>query len=108
MTAHRNVAVGAAKLLDSNTNQSPEKSSQGSDELRAHGSSLGKARLDKEGKVANLVGDLVEEDCNSGGSSDCRGGIETGRHGQTVGNIVSEVGAVHVSNVYGRTIPQIW
>jgi hypothetical protein len=97
VAAHGNILVRATKLLDSNTDQCSEKSSQGSDKLRTHSSSLGETGLDEECKVANLVGDLVEEDSDSGGSSDGRRGVETGRHGQTIGNVVSKVGAVFVS-----------
>jgi hypothetical protein len=50
------------------------------------------------------VGDLVEEDSDSGGSSDGRRGVETGRHGQTIGNIVSKVGAAFVSKFLVKRI----
>lgn len=102
MAAHGNILIRATKLLDSNTDQRSEESSEGSDELRTHSSSLGEARLDEESKVANLVGNLVEEDSNSGGSSDGRRGVETGRHGQTIGNVVSKVGAVFVSKFLAK------
>ena len=104
MAAHRNILVGATKLLDSDTDQRSEKSSQGSDELRTHSSSLGETGLDKQSKVADLVGDLVEEDSDSGGSSDGRRGVETGRHGQTIGDVVSKVGAVFVSKSLAKQI----
>ncbi|KAI6759721.1 hypothetical protein HG530_010401 [Fusarium avenaceum] len=90
-------AAGATKLLHGNTNQSTEKSSQSSDELRTHGSSLGKARLDEKSKIADLVGDFVEEDGDCGGSSNSRRSVEAGRHGQAVSNVVGEVGTVYVA-----------
>lgn len=104
MATHRNILVRATKLLNSDTNQRSEKSAQGSDKLRTHSSSLGEAGLDQECKVANLVGDLVEEDSDSGGSSDGRRGVETGRHGQTIGDVVSKVGAVFVSKFLAKQI----
>lgn len=98
MATHGSVAAaGATKLLHGNTNQSTEKSSQSSDELRTHGSSLGKARLDEKSKIADLVGDFVEEDGDCGGSSNSRRSVEAGRHGQAVSNVVGEVGTVYVS-----------
>jgi hypothetical protein len=48
------------------------------------------------------VGDLVEEDGDGGGSSNSRRGVETGRHGQTISDVVSKVSAVYVS--LGHTI----
>jgi hypothetical protein len=98
-TAHGDVAARATELLNSDTNERTEESTQGSDKLRAHSSSLRKSGLYEKSEIANLVGNLVEEDCYGSGSSDGRRGIETGRHGQAVGDVVCKVGTVSVSTV---------
>lgn len=99
VTAHGDVTARATELLNSNTNESTKESTQGSDKLRAHSSSLGKAGLDEKSEIANLVRDLVEEDCYSSGSPNGRRGIETGRHSQAIGDVVCKVGTVSVSTV---------
>ena len=80
-----------AKLLDCNAYTGAEECADSCNKLRAHGCSLGEARLDEKGEVAYLVRNLVEEDSNSCGCADCRRGVEGGAERQAVGDIVGEV-----------------
>lgn len=53
---------------------------------------LGAARLDEDGEVSDLMGDLVQQDGEGGYRAD-RGTDQEGRpHGQAVGEIMDEVG----------------
>ena len=72
--------------------ESPQEGSDGREELCAHGLPRCESRLDEQGKVAGLVGNLVEEDGDGGGRADHRTRIECGRHGQAVGYVVRKVG----------------
>ena len=85
-------SMTTAKLLNGDANQRAQQSANGGNKLGTHGRALREARLDKEGKVADLMGDLVEEDGHGGGRANGRGGVETSRHGQAVGNVVRKVG----------------
>lgn len=86
--------AGAAEFLHGDTDEGAEHSADGGDELGAHGLTLGEAGLDEQGKVADLVGDLVEEDGHGGGCADGWGGVKGGGHGEAVSDVVGEVGAV--------------
>lgn len=81
------------KLLDGDADEGAHEGADGGDELGGHGGALGEAGLDEERKVADLVGDLVEEDGDGGCRADGGGGVEAGGHGEAVGDVVGEVGA---------------
>lgn len=91
----RTSLLSTTKLLHSNANQRAEEGTDGSNELRGHGGALGKARLHEQRKVADLVGDFVEKDCDSGGGADGGRGVETGRHGEAICDVVCEVGTAN-------------
>jgi hypothetical protein len=92
VAGERLVGRGPAKLLHGDADQGADEGADGGDKLRGHGGALGEARLDEQGKVADLVGDLVEEDGDGGGGADGGGGVEAGRHGEAVGDVVGKVG----------------
>ena len=94
--AHRR-SIGitrAAEFLHRDTNEGAEHGADGGDELGAHSLALGEAGLDEQGKVADLVRNLVEEDGHGGGCANGGGGVEGGGHGEAVGDVVGEVGTV--------------
>lgn len=99
ISRHR-LAVGSprAKFLDGNANERAHEGADGGDELGRHGGALGEAGLDEQRKVADLVGDLVEEDGDGGGGADGGRGVEAGGHGEAVGDVVGEVGAEELKN----------
>lgn len=66
----------ASKLLDGDADAGAEQGADGGDELGAHGGLLGKPGLHEESEVADLVGDLVEENGHGGCCADSRGGVE--------------------------------
>jgi hypothetical protein len=84
----------ATKLLYSDANQRAQKSTNGGDELRSHGRALREARLHQQRKVAHFVGNFVEKDGNSCCCANGWAGVEAGRHGEAVGDIVRKVGTV--------------
>lgn len=87
------VRVPAAEFLNGNADQGAHQRANSRDKLRRHGRPLGEARLHEERKVADLVGDFVEEDGDGGGGANGWRRIETGRHGEAVGDVVRKVGA---------------
>ena len=60
----------------------------GRDQLESHGLPFRVARLDEDGKVADLVRDLVEEDGESGDDADATAGDVGGADCQSVGEVV--------------------
>ncbi len=90
-------AAAAAEFLHGDADEGANQGPDGRDELGAHGLPLGEARLHEQGKVADLVRDLVEEDGHGGGGADGGGCVERGRHGEAVGDVVRKVGAANVS-----------
>lgn len=87
------ISTSGAEFLDGNANERAHQGADGGNELGCHGGALGKAGLDQQRKVADLVGDLVEEDGDGGGGADGGRGVEAGGHGQAVGDVVGEVSA---------------
>lgn len=88
----RTAAAVSTVLLDEDADARAQKGTDGRHELGAHGFPLGEARLDEEGKVAHLVGDLVEEDGHGGRRAECRGRVERRGQGEAVGDVVREIG----------------
>lgn len=100
--AHRLLHAGAAKFLYGDADEGAQKGAYGGDELRTHSGALGEARLHEQGKIADLVGYLVEEDGDGGGGANGWRGIEACGHGQAVGNVVGKVGAMLTVSMTGR------
>ena len=69
-----------------------EEGTQGSQDLSGNGLPFAEAGLDQDGKVTNLVGNLVEEDSHCGRDAKLIAGREGGGDGHAVSEVVGGVG----------------
>ena len=83
---------GRADPLCQESAQRPTEGSDRRDQLQRHCLFLGVARLDEDGKVSDLVRDLVQEDCDGRDDTDIAPGQIRGSDGKTIGEIVGEIG----------------
>jgi hypothetical protein len=106
-----NTRAGAgttSKLLDGNADQRAQQRTQRRHKLRAHGGTLGEARLNEQGEVAHLVGDLMEEDGDGRRGPNGRRRVEGRGHGKPVGDVVREIGAARGVSVDASAEGRDW
>lgn len=84
--------------IDPDSDKCTQEGTDSSKELRTHGLPFGEATLHEESKIANFVRDLMEEYCDtSGRANPDAAGVESGRHGKTIGDVMRKLVGVRVS-----------